>query len=253
MASMLFLLLQLATIPTPPHPSETAQRLHLELQEGEVESRWVLDLGEGAIRLAPESDNVVILLHRSPPAITLLQADERYATRLEPRALRPLVQAGIVKTAWFPWVYRVSPDLLERLSVRRVGGNRVQVVSEVYGRAVAEYQWEPGVAARDFFVWKETYLLFWSEGERSVDDAQRRRLALYDHVEGLPLVMEERFDLLTRPRRLRVVKRETVMNPSFDVPSDFVRRTDRELLWADFKRRIMEWFRRESAPSKNSR
>ena len=84
------------------------------------------------------------------------------------------------------------------------------------------------------------------EGDVEADQAQQTRLELYTDMPGFPVKVEERFVLLTRPRTLTLENLGPVPEDAFDVPANFVEKTEKELLWQDLLRRLERWIRPSS-------
>ncbi len=222
-----------------------ATRLTLELEEGPARSQYLVDIAPGSIRVEPQGEDVYLILQTAGPTLTVVFREERYYCQLTPPAVRRLVAAGLLRPSWLPWVYRVSPDLVEDLSLERKSKTAIEVFSRKYGRVLASYQWRSGTTADLFFQWRDSYLGFWGEEEEKVDGAQRKRLALYSDIRGLPLVLEERFGFLSRPLTLRVVTIAPAPTDPFRFrpPADFPEKSEVELRWEDARRRLLDWLR----------
>jgi hypothetical protein len=225
---------------TPPLP---ASRLTLELQEGTKTSRYRLDLAPGKIRVDPEGEKVHLILETTEPSLSVVFREERFYCKLTPPAVRRMVAAGLLRPSWLPWVYRVSPDLVEDISLERSGKTALVVHSKKYGRQVARYEWQPSAEPDPFFQWRESYLSFWGEDDETMDQAQRKRLELYAEVGGPPLLIEERFAFLSRPRTLRVLAREPAPADAFlfRPPADFPEKSEAALRWEAASRRFIDW------------
>lgn len=220
-------------------------RLTLELQEGPKNSRYLVDVAPGAIRVEPDGENVHLILETAVPTLTVVFREERFYCRLTPPAARRLVSAGPLRPSWLPWVYRVSPDLVEDLSLERQEKTALEVFSNKYGRRLARYEWRPRTKPELFFQWRDSYLAFWGEDEEKVDRAQRKRLALYAEVGGLPLLLEERFGFLSRARTLRLMASEPSPADAFlfRPPADFPEKSEAALRWEAASRRFLDWLR----------
>ncbi|MCI0409213.1 MAG: hypothetical protein L0191_11750, partial [Acidobacteria bacterium] len=151
-------------------------RLTLKLEEGPARSQYLVDITPGAIRIEPQGENVYLILQTTGPTLTVVFREERYYCKLTPPAVRRLAAAGLVRPSWLPWVYRVSPDLVEEISIERKSKTAIEVFSIKYARVLASYEWRSGTTPDLFFQWRDSYLGFWGEEEEKADGAQRKRL-----------------------------------------------------------------------------
>jgi hypothetical protein len=224
-------------------------RATLVVEEGDEESRYGVDFKMGAIRVTPEEEGVYFIVDTESRLVTLVRTDERIYCRFDPQGLRRFSKSGAVNPRWFPWLYRVGPDIVEDLALRELGefrlpdgrqGRHWSAYSRTYDRVVAEYWLDPQSSGDLFFQWSTIYLDFWGEGDENADRAQQARLDIYKRLEGLPVKMEERLHLLTRARTLRIENRQPLPADAFDVPMDYEEKTPAALFWEDIVRR---WFR----------
>jgi hypothetical protein len=227
----------------------------LLLEDGEERASYLLDSREGSLRIEPVDAEVFLILDVTSRTITFVDKDRGFFCRLQAESFQRLVRNGAIRLSWFPWVYPVSSDLVENLvlekdeSARLPDGRRgVRVVahSKTYDRVVAEYWLDPELPPDLFFQWRTIYLDFWGEGDVEADQAQQTRLELYKDMPGFPVKVEERFVLLTRPRTLTLENLGPVPEDAFDVPANFVEKTEKELLWQDLLRRLERWIRPSS-------
>jgi hypothetical protein len=218
------------------------------VEEGDEESRYEAFFKPGVIRVGPEGEDVYFILDTESRQVTLVRTDRRVFCRLDPSGLRLYARSGALNPQWFPWRYRVGPDIMGELSLRKLEtfrlpdgrrGRHWSAYSPTYDRVVAEYWLDPQSSGELFFQWSAIYLDFWSEGDESLDEAQRARLDLYNQLEGLPVKMEERLHLLTRTRTLRVENRKPLPSGGLDIPADYEEKTPTQLIWDDIVRR---WF-----------
>ena len=159
---------------------------------------------------------------------------------------------GTIDASWFPWVWSVSPDLVENLQLKKSGSFRLpdgrtgltfSVTCPRYDRVVAEYWLDPEAPGDLFFQWRTVYSDFWSGGDVEEDRAQEKRLHIYSLLSGLPVKMEERLVFLSRPRTLRLEDQGPIPTDAFSIPEDFVEKTESQLLWEDLIRRLESWLR----------
>ena len=216
-------------------------RLELTLEEGTARKAFLLDLKPGAIRIEPEGEPLFLLFETEGPRFTLVHRQARYFVRLSPRAFRRLAARGIVRPVWIPWVYRTSPDLVDETVSRTTGLDEVEVVSKKYDRVVARYRVTRRIPQELFFQWRESYLEFYGEDDTAVDEASRKRLAVYGTLSGAPLLMEERFAALSRPRTLRVVAERPAPEGAFAWGDEIVEKSDTELERDTLLRRIEDF------------
>jgi hypothetical protein len=216
------------------------------VEEGDEKSRYDIGFKPGAIRIAPEEEDYYFIIDTESPRVTLVRTDRRIFCRFDPAGLRRYAQTGGLSIRWFPWLYRVGPDIMEDLSLREAEpfrlpdgrrGRHWKAYSSRYDRVVAEYWTDPQTSGELFFQWIAVYFDFWGEDDESLDGAQRARLELYRRLEGLPVKMEERLHLLTRPRTLRVENRKALAKDGFDIPDDYEEKTVAQLFWDDIVRR----------------
>jgi hypothetical protein len=228
----------------------------LSLEDGEERATYLMDMREGLLRIEPQDTEIYLIVDVASRTITLVDKKQSFFCRLQADSFQRLVGNGTIRRSWFPWVYRASSDLVENLvlekdeSARLPDGRpgvRVVAHSKTYDRVVAEYwldsEWSPDL----FFQWRTMYLDFWGEGDMEADQAQQKRLELYENLPGFPVKMKERFGLLTRPRTLELESLGPVPEEAFDVPAEFVEKTEKELLWEDLLRRLERWLRPSSA------
>jgi hypothetical protein len=223
------------------------------VEENAEEGRYDVDFKPNLIRIRPEGENSYFIVDTESRRVTLVRTDERVYCRFDPPAFRRYSKSGAVDPQWFPWLYRVAPDIMNDLTLRELDAFRLpdgrpgrhwSAYSNNYDQVVAEYWLDPQAPGDLFFQWSRIYLDFWSEGDERLDEAQRERLDLYQRLEGLPVKMEERLHLLTRTRTLRVENRKPLAAGSFDIPADFSQKTPAQMFWEDIVRR---WFRPKGA------
>ncbi len=238
-------------------------RTRLVVEEGDKEVRYLVDFRPGEIRVEPDEAGVHLFIDVrdvSAPRITWVNPDKQFYCRLGPEEYRRLVSAGIVDPSWFPWVSRVSADLLEEVSLEAKGRSRVPgdppgrqglryvVHSKPYDRLVAEYWLDRNVSPELFFQWKDIYLQFWGEEEPDVEPAQAKRLELYGLLPGLPLVSKERFAFLSRPRIMRLESREKIPEGAFTIPEEYREKNVNDLYWESFTDRLLRWLGVDKTP-----
>ena len=90
----------------------------LVLEEGDRQAVYRLDLKEGGLRVEPEEADVYLLVDLESKTVTLVHCKERFYCRVQSEGLRRLMKNGTIDPSWFPWVYRVSSDLVEDLVLR---------------------------------------------------------------------------------------------------------------------------------------
>jgi hypothetical protein len=197
----------------------------------------------------PENEKVYFLLDVASRTVTLVDTEGRTFCRLQPEAYRRLVRLGTIQESWFPWVYRVSQDLVEGLeleigkSCRLPDGRRgvgVSARSELYERLLAEYCLDPELRADWYFQWGTVYLDFWGTGEPAADRAQEERLRLYGKLNGTG-TMTERFTFLTRERTIRIERKAPLTEKDFSIPIDFLEKTEPQLSLEEWMRRLERW------------
>lgn len=223
-------------------------RARVVVEEGGVESSYVVHFGPGRIRIEPPEEQVYLLLEVSPIALTLVRPDRSRYYRVEPSALPGLMAAGIVKSSWFPWVTAVSPDLMEGVSLEPRGkttlpDGRSGLLyigdSPTYRRAVARYSLDPSASARRFFQWREFYFELWGGEATEAEAAQKKRLELYATLPHLPVISEERFLFLSRPRTVRIEERDRIPEGAFTIPDHYEEKEVRELYWEFLGERLL--------------
>ncbi len=227
----------------------------LVFEDGEKRASYRLDLKPGVLRIEPDQAEIYLLLDVDSRTVTLVSKGERFYSRLQAEQFQQLMRVGTVLSSWFPWVYRVSSDLVENLELEEderarlpdgTPGVRIGVYSTTYDRVVAEYWLDPSLPPSLFFQWRTIYLDFWGEGDAEVDQAQKTRLELYEDMPGFPVRIEERFALLTRPRTLELESSGPVPEDAFELPVGFVEKTGSELFWEGLLKRLERWLQPKS-------
>ncbi len=251
MLLILSLMLSLAQSP--------AFRALVTVEEQGQKASHIVHVTEGALRIEPESEDLFLLIDVETKTVSLVDTKNRFFCRADGEELERLKDAKLLRESWFPWVYQVSPDLVENLEVRDRGrvrlpngkaGRKVEVYSNAYDRVVAEYWVDPLVSGRLFFQWREVYLDLWSENGE-LDEAQQARLEIYDQLKGLPWRMEERFRLLTQPRILVIEEWRAAQQDSWSVPDDYAEKSVAQLIWENLIHRLENWIRPKSLPSES--
>jgi hypothetical protein len=226
-------------------------RARLVVEEGGAEASYQVDFKPGAIRIEPPEAEVYLLLDIAAPTVTLVDPGGSCFCRMEPLGLRRLVEVGLVKLSWFPWVTPVSPDLIEGVSLEPRGrsslpdGRRALHyvgVSPVYDQAVAEYWLDPRASPELFFQWRDVYSELWGDPTAEAEAAQQKRLDLYASLPKLPVISEERFVFLSRPRTLRLEKREPIPEDAFTIPDDYEEKTEADLYRESLTERLLRRF-----------
>ncbi len=212
-------------------------RATLLVEEGGTKASYVVDFKPGMIRIEPPDTEVYLILDVSTPTLTLVHPKDKYFVRIDSGILPQVVDAELVARNWFPWVSSVSPDLIEGVSLEERGHARLPDGrqglhyvgdSPEYDRPVAEYRLDPRASPTLFFQWTEVYQEFW--GEPEPEAAQEKRLELYASLPRLPLVSEERFVFLSRPRILRIEERRKTPEDAFNIPEDYEEKSAADLL-----------------------
>jgi hypothetical protein len=229
-----------------------AFRAKLVLEEGERRIGYQVDFKEGAFRIEPEGEGVYLIVDVEQSAVTLVRKEDKVYCRLSYEEFRKGMDAGIVQLDWFPWVYRVGPDLVENLEIRELGdvvlpdgrqGRRVSAYSESYERNLAEYWLDPTRPSSVFLQWCDVYEELWGSDDVESQRSLEKRLAVYKNLKELPVNMEERFTFLTRPRILRLEDRQPMPDDAFALPDELKEKTLAELMWEDVARKLEKWFR----------
>ena len=214
-------------------------RAQLLVEEGGTKASYVVDFEPGMIRIEPRDTDVYLILDVSAPNLTLVNPEQKYFVCIDSVTLPLLVEAELVRRNWFPWVSSVSPDLIEGVSLEERGsaalpdGKRGLYYvgdSPEYDRPVAEYRLDPKASPELFFQWTEVYEDFWGEPAPEAEAAQKKRLALYGSLPRLPLVSEERFVFLSRPRIIRIEERQKIPEDAFTIPEDYEEKSAADLL-----------------------
>jgi len=227
-------------------------RARVVVEEGGEEASYLVDFKTGALRIEPEQAGVHLLMDLDSRTVTLIRSEERDYVRLDREGFRRLMEWGTIEASWFPWVWSVSPDLVENLQLEESGsfrlpdgrkGLRLSATCPSYDRTVAEYWLDPEGPGELFFQWCAVYIDFWGAAGDDDDEAQEKRLRLYSRLSGLPVKMEERFVLLSRARTLRLEDREPIPVDAFTIPEDFVEKTESQLRWDSLLRRLERWLR----------
>jgi hypothetical protein len=204
---------------------------------------------EGTIRIDPPEAELYLLVDVTAPALTLVYPDPGCYYRLKPPEHRPLIELGVLKLSWFPWVAPVSLDLVEGVSLESRGptrlpdgraGLRFEVTSPAYDRVVAAYTVDSSVTPDLYYQWVDAYVELWGEGEPEADVPQQRRFDLYSQLPGLPVVSEERFLFLTRSRTTRLENWGPVPDDPFRIPDGYEEKDPRELYWEFIGGRLLQ-------------
>jgi hypothetical protein len=220
-------------------------------EAGESTTTYDVYFREGTIRIDPPDSELYLLIDVAPPVLTLVYPDPGCYYRLEPPEHRPLIELGVLNLSWFPWVAPVSHDLVDGVSLESRGptplpdgraGLRFEGSSPAYDRVVASYLVDPSVSPDLYYQWVDVYAELWGEGspEAPVPDvAQQKRLDLYSRLPGLPVVSEERFSFLSRPRTTRVEDWRPVEDDPFALPEDYEEADPKELYWESIGGRLL--------------
>lgn len=259
-SAALLLALALKAVPAVQATPAEAFRARVVVEEAGEATSYDVYFGEGTIRIDPPESpqpteppqkDAFVLIDIAAPALTLVYPDESCYYRLEPPEHRRLIEMGVLSLSWFPWVTPVSADLMEGVSLESRGharlpdgrdGLRYEGTSPTYDRVVAAYTVDPGVAPELFFQWHDVYFELWGEGEPGPDDPQRKRFALHDALPGLPVVSEERFSFLSRPRTTRIESREPIPEGALTIPEEYEEGDVRELYWESLGERLLRQF-----------
>ena len=226
-------------------------RAQVIVEEAGESTTYQVYFGKGTLRVDPPDAELFVLVDVTSPGLTLVYPESSCYYRVEPPEHRILFEMGVLDRSWFPWVVRVSADLLEDVSLEAGGsaplpdgrtGRRFEGVSPTYHRVVAAYTVDPDVAPDLFFQWRDAYFELWADSQDESDDPQRKRLALYAELPGLPVVSEERFLYLSRPRTTRLEGRERLPEDAFTIPEDYQEGDPRELYWESLSERILREF-----------
>jgi hypothetical protein len=222
------------------------------VEEAGREDSWVVAFEKDVLRVDPEDSGRYFLIKVPSRTVIVVRPEERDFCSVDVEGFRRLVQMGAIEASRFPWVSPVGPDLVENIELKDQGGfslpdgrkGRVfTVTSETYDRVIAEYRVDLEAPKEIYFQWRTVYGDFWAEGDAEQDRAQEKRLDLYDRLPGVPVEMEERFVLLSRPRSVRLEGLEPAPADWFSVPQDFVEKTASQFLWEDLVSRVERWFR----------
>ena len=231
--------------------SEEGFRARLLVEEGGTKASYVVDFKPGLIRIEPPDTDIYLILDVSSPGLTLVDPEQKYFVRMDSVTLPLFVEANLVSRNWFPWVSSVSPDLIEGVSLENRGhaplpdgrqGPHYVGDSPEYHRPVAEYRLDPRASPALFFQWIEVYPDFWGEPEPEAGAAQEKRLELYASLPRLPLVSEERFVFLSRPRITRIEKLQSIPEDAFTIPEDHEEKTPVDLLRETLTERLLRRF-----------
>lgn len=237
-------------------------RTEVIVREGEAERRWTVRFGSGRIRVEPVEGKRGFLLDVDSPEVVILEHEERSYCRMAPEVFRAFTEQGTIGSSWFPWAYPVAPDLVEELALQPAtkaplpGGGwgfHRMVRSRRYERTVAEYWVDPSVPKELFFQWRDVYFFFWKADDKAAEEAQARRLELYDELEGVPVRMEERFALLTRPRTVILDSWELLQEQELWLPEDYEEVDPTGFYWKGLMRRFMEWLTPEPPPPEETK
>ncbi len=229
-------------------PSAEGFRAQVIVEEAGESTTYDVHFGEGTIRIDPPETEFYLLVDVVTPGLTLVYPDPGCYYRVEPPQHRPLIEAEILKLSWFPWVAPASFDLIDGVSLESRGrtslpdgrdGVRYEGASPAYDRVVAAYTVDPGVSADLFFQWRDVYFALWGEGSPEADDPQQKRFDLYSELPGLPVVSEERFLYLSRPRTTRLEGRERIPDDAFTIPDEYEEGNPRELYWKSVGGRLL--------------
>ena len=229
-------------------PSAEGFRAQMVVEEAGESATYEVHFGEGTIRIDPPEAELYLLVDVATPSLTLVYPDPGCYYRVEPPEHRTLIKTGILKLSWFPWVAPVSLDLIDGVSLESRGrtrlpdgrgGLRYEGTSPAYDRVVAAYTVDPSVSADLFFQWRDVYFELWGEGSPEADDPQQKRLDLYSELSGLPIVSEERFSYLSRPRTTRLEGREQIREDAFTIPDEYEEGDPRELYWKSVGERLL--------------
>ena len=257
MGSMLAYCLSLGLLAVSATQSGGGFQAEVTVQEGDAQRRWTVGFGQGRLRITPQEGEQDFLLDVESREVIVLDREERLYCRMPPEALRELTQWRALGASWFPWAYSVSDDLVGDLSVEPAreaalpeGGAGLvrRVRHRRYGRRVAEYWLDPEAPRDVFFQWRDVYLLFFSEEDAAANEAQERRLELYDQLSGVPVRMEERFVLLSQPRITTLGHRETLRDEEMEIPSDYEEVDVSAFYWKEMMRRFTDWLTSSASP-----
>ena len=228
-------------------PSSPSFRTRMIVEDAGKSTTYVVYYGQGMIRVDPPEVELYVLVGITPAALTLVYPDPGCYYRLEPPEHRSLIEAGVLKLSWFPWVSPVSIDLVEGVSLESRGrtrlpdgraGLRFEGRSPAYDRVVAAYSVDPAVSPELVFQWREVYGELWGESP-DTDEAQQKRFALYDQLLGLPVVSEERFAFLSRARTTFLEGWERVPDDPFAIPDEYQAKDPKELYWDSVGGRLL--------------
>ncbi len=231
--------------------SEEGFRARLLVEEGGAKASYVVDFKPGMIRIEPPDTDVYLILDISASRLTLVNPEHKYSVRIDSKTLPLVVEAELVGPNWFPWVSMVSPDLIEGVSLEGRGraplpdgrrGLHYVGDSPEYDRPVAEYRLDPKASPDLFFQWTEVYEEFWGEPTPEAEAAQKKRLELYASLPRLPLVSEERFVFLSRPRIIRIEERLKIPEGAFTIPEDYEEKSVVDLLRETLTERLLQRF-----------
>ena len=229
-------------------PSAEAFRAQVVVEEAGESATYDVHFGEGTIRIDPPEVELYLLVDLATPGLTLVYPDPGCYYRVEPPEHRSLIEEGILKLSWFPWVAPVSLDLIDGVSLESRGrtslpdgraGVRYEGTSPAYDRVVAAYTVDPGVSPDLFFQWRDVYFELWGEGSPEADDLQQKRFDLYSELPGLPIVSEEHFVYLSRARTTRLEGREQIPDDAFTIPDEYEEGDPRDLYWESVGGRLL--------------
>ena len=221
-------------------PSAQGFRASVLVEEAGESTAYVVYFREGTIRIDPPEAELYLLVDVAAPGLTLVYPDPGCYYRLKPPEHRPLIELGLLKLSWFPWVAPVSLDLVDGVSLESRGptrlpdgraGLRFEGMSPAYDRVVAAYTVDPSVSPDLYYQWVNVYVELWGEGDPEADEPQQKRFDLYSQLPGLPVVSEERFSFLSRPRTTRLENWEPVQEDPFRIPDEYEEKDSRELYW----------------------
>ncbi len=232
-------------------PSAEGFHAQMIVSEAGESAAYDVHFGEGTIRIDPPEAELYLLVDVARPGLTLVYPDPGCYYRMEPSESRSLIEAGVLKLSWFPWVAPVSLDLIDGVSLESRGrtslpdgraGLRYEGTSPAYDRVVAAYTVDPSVSPDLFFQWRDVYFELWGEGSPEADDPQQKRFDLYSQLTGLPIVSEERFLYLSRGRTTRLEGRERISDDAFTIPDEYEEGDPRELYWKSVGERLLRQF-----------
>ena len=89
---------------------------------------------------------------------------------------------------------------------------------------------------------RRSYEEFWGEPTPEAEAAQKKRLELYASLPRLPLVSEERFVFLSRPRIIRIEERQKIPEGAFTIPEDYEEKSVADLLRETLTERLLRRF-----------